>query len=129
MISNYTNYKLVRFLLVLEATTLIQAVRFAIGSNLQRQREYEPPRPHIVYVLADDLGYKDLGIWGAEYRTPTLDRLAGKHAVNLTNYYAQQLCTPSRASLLTGRYSFRTRTNGANYRPYKKDGLPLLSDG
>ena len=69
----------------------------------------EPTRPNIVLILADDLGYGDLasyGHWAIE--TPHLDRLAGQ-GVRLTSFYAASpLCSPSRASLLTGRMPYRT---------------------
>lgn len=62
-------------------------------------------RPNIVMILVDDLGYGDLGVQGApDMRTPAIDRLFGE-GVRLTNFYANcTVCSPSRASLLTGRY-------------------------
>lgn len=59
--------------------------------------------PHVVFVLADDLGWNDLGFHGSVIRTPHLDALAAGGVV-LDNYYVQPLCTPSRSQLLTGRY-------------------------
>lgn len=58
-------------------------------------------RPNIVLVLADDLGYSDLGCYGGEIDTPNLDALA-RRGVRLTNLYTTARCSPSRASLLTG---------------------------
>jgi arylsulfatase A-like enzyme len=63
-------------------------------------------RPHIVYILSDDQGWKDAGLQGSDIRTPTLDRLAADGAV-FRQFYAQNMCTPSRAALMTGRYPFR----------------------
>ncbi len=63
-------------------------------------------RPHIVYILSDDQGWKDAGFQGSDIRTPTLDRLAAQGAV-FSQFYAQNMCTPSRAALMTGRYPFR----------------------
>lgn len=59
--------------------------------------------PHVVFVLADDLGWNDVGFHGSVIRTPHLDALAAGGVV-LDNYYVQPLCTPSRSQLLTGRY-------------------------
>ncbi|MET8779630.1 sulfatase-like hydrolase/transferase [Nocardia sp. NPDC004654] len=57
--------------------------------------------PNIVVVLVDDMGYSDIGPFGSEIETPTLDRLAA-NGIRFTNYYTTPLCSPSRASLLTG---------------------------
>jgi arylsulfatase A-like enzyme len=67
-----------------------------------------PARPNVVLIIADDLGYGDLGSYGApDIRTPNLDRLA-KEGVRLTDYYANApVCTPTRAALITGRYQQR----------------------
>jgi len=63
-------------------------------------------RPHIVYIVADDLGWKDVGFHGSDIRTPNIDRLASEGA-RLEQFYVQPMCTPSRAALMTGRYPFR----------------------
>jgi len=62
-----------------------------------------PPRPNIVLILADDLGYSDIGCFGSEIVTPNLDHLA-QTGVRLTQFYNQARCCPTRAALLTGRY-------------------------
>lgn len=64
------------------------------------------PRPNIVYIMSDDQGWKDVGYHGSDIKTPSLDKLA-KTGVQLQQYYAQSMCTPSRAALMTGRYPFR----------------------
>ena len=63
-------------------------------------------KPNIVYIVADDLGWKDVGFHGSDIRTPALDRLAAE-GVRLEQFYAQPFCTPTRAALMTGRYPFR----------------------
>ncbi|MEV0077968.1 arylsulfatase [Nocardia neocaledoniensis] len=62
--------------------------------------------PNIVVVLVDDMGYSDIGPFGSEIETPTLDRLAA-NGVRLSNYHTTPLCSPSRAALLTGINSHR----------------------
>ena len=63
-------------------------------------------RPNILYILADDLGYSDLGCFGGEIDTPQLDSLAAG-GIRLTQFYNTGRCCPSRAALLTGQYPHR----------------------
>lgn len=63
--------------------------------------------PHILYIVADDLGWKDVGFHGStEIKTPNLDKLAAEGA-RLERFYVQPMCTPTRAALMTGRYPCR----------------------
>jgi uncharacterized sulfatase len=82
--------------------------------------------PNIILILFDDLGYGDLGAYGARgIRTPHLDRLAAE-GVRLTDYYAPApVCSPSRAGLLTGRYPIRTRLTQVPMTPGGTLGAPL----
>lgn len=66
-----------------------------------------PSRPNILVILADDMGYSDLGCFGSEIPTPNLDSLAAQ-GIRLTNLHNNARCCPSRASLVTGLYSHRT---------------------
>jgi arylsulfatase A-like enzyme len=63
-------------------------------------------KPNIVYIVADDLGWKDVGFHGSDIKTPNLDKLAAAGA-KFQQFYAQPMCTPTRAALMTGRYPFR----------------------
>ena len=64
-------------------------------------------QPNIVHIVADDLGWKDVGFNGCtDIRTPNLDALAAGGA-KFTQFYVQPMCTPSRAALMTGRYPYR----------------------
>ena len=63
-------------------------------------------RPNIVLILADDLGYSDIGAYGSEIETPNLDRLAD-NGIRFTQMHNTSKCFPSRASLLTGQYAQR----------------------
>ena len=60
------------------------------------------PQPNILYVIADDLGWADVGFHGSRIKTPNIDRLCAE-GVELTHHYVQPMCTPTRAGLLTGR--------------------------
>src|SRR5438045_1561187 len=63
----------------------------------------EQTKPNIVLVLADDLGWSDLGCYGADlHETPRIDQLA-RESVRFTQAYAMSVCSPSRAMLLTGK--------------------------
>ena len=59
--------------------------------------------PHIVFIVADDYGYNDIGYHGSEILTPNLDKLSAD-GVRLENYYVQPICTPTRSQLMSGRY-------------------------
>ena len=62
------------------------------------------PRPNIVVILVDDMGFSDIGCYGSEIPTPNLDKLAGE-GVRFTQFYNTPRCSPTRAALLTGLYS------------------------
>src|SRR5262245_64742588 len=64
-------------------------------------------KPNIVHIVADDLGWKDVGFNGcSDVKTPNIDKLAAGGA-KFTQFYVQPMCTPTRAALMTGRYPFR----------------------
>ncbi|HEY3863668.1 MAG TPA: sulfatase [Verrucomicrobiae bacterium] len=66
-----------------------------------------PAKPNFIFILADDMGYGDIGPFGsAKNRTPNLDRMA-REGMKLTSFYGAPLCTPSRAQVLTGCYAKR----------------------
>jgi arylsulfatase A-like enzyme len=85
-------------------------------------------QPNIVIILADDLGWGDLGCYGhPSIRTPNLDRMAAE-GMRFTDFYsAAEVCTPSRAALLTGRYPIRSGMCHDQFRVLRRDssgGLP-----
>jgi N-acetylgalactosamine-6-sulfatase len=89
-------------------TTLALAVSIAILGISNARSAEKRSTPNIVFILADDLGYGDLGCYGCrDIKTPHIDRLA-KQGVRFTNFYANgPECSPTRAALLTGRYQQR----------------------
>jgi len=78
-------------------------LRFATLALLLLGGTSAAERPNIVLILADDLGYSDIGCFGSEIETPHLDRLAAK-GLRFTHFYNTGRCCPSRASVLTGLY-------------------------
>jgi arylsulfatase A-like enzyme len=82
-------------------------------------------KPNIVFILADDLGYGDVGVFNPKSKIPTprLDRLAGE-GIRFTDAHAPDaVCTPSRYGFLTGRYAFRSRLKSGVLPPW---GRPLI---
>lgn len=97
------------------------AVFAAISFNglAQEAKTQKTKRPNIILIVADDLGYSDLGAYGSEIATPNLDRLA-KDGLRLQQFYNNSICAPTRASLLTGQYQHKA---GVGY--FSNDlGLP-----
>src|SRR4029453_11338754 len=104
----------------------------AASVSVRSANQDEPP-PNIVIVLADDLGYGDLGAFGnPNVRTPRFDAMAAE-GQKWTNFYVQPVCSPSRAALLTGRLPIRngmfatgSTTAPGVFRDNAAEGLPLM---
>ena len=79
------------------------AVLLFLLSGLNAGQVKEAPRPNIVVIMADDLGFSDVGCYGGEIRTPNIDSLAAD-GVRFTQFYNCARCNPTRNSLLTGLY-------------------------
>nr|WP_256515333.1 arylsulfatase [Alsobacter ponti] len=94
---------------------------FAIRPAMAQQNA---ARPHILYIVADDLGWADVGFHGAEIKTPTLDELA-QGGATLDQFYVQPMCTPTRAALMTGRYPMRYGLQSFVILPEQTFGIPL----
>lgn len=81
-------------------------------------------RPNVVLIMADDMGYSDIGCYGGEIATPALDSLADG-GVRFTQFYNTSRCCPTRAALLTGLYSHQAgmglMTNDRGYEAYRGD--------
>ena len=90
---------------------MILSLVFAISGTASPAAEQAanevPSKPNFIVVLSDDQGYNDIGVYGsADIRTPVLDRMA-EEGIRFTSFYAQPVCGPSRAALLTGAYPLR----------------------
>ncbi len=87
---------------------MVNPVKYILASLLVLAKALpglaQPAKPNIIIILADDLGYSDIGAFGGEIKTPTLDKLA-QNGLVMTQFYNAGRCCPSRASLLTGLYS------------------------
>ena len=106
----------------LAALLALVAATFGLAPA-RAQGEAQRP-PNIIVILADDLGWGDIGANGARLiATPNIDRLAGE-GIRLTSFYAgANVCTPSRAALLTGRYPIRSGMQDVVF-PHSDFGLP-----
>jgi arylsulfatase A-like enzyme len=80
-------------------------------------------QPNIIFIMADDLGNADLGYRGSQIATPNIDKLA-QGGVRLESFYGQQVCTPARAALMTGRYPMRYGLQTLVIFPSHTYGLP-----
>lgn len=96
-------------------------------------RATQPARPNVVLMMADDMGYSDLGCYGSEIDTPNLDRLA-QEGVRFTQFYNTGRCWPTRGALLTGYYAQAirrdqvpgVRSGGRGTRPKWAPLLPKM---
>ena len=92
---------------------LIMTLAVVASAGLSRGAEGSNPRPNVVIILADDLGFGDTGCYGAtKIPTPNIDRL-GREGLRFTDAHATSAtCTPSRYALLTGEYPWRRPGTG-----------------
>ena len=89
------------------ATVILSLDSFKnIGRPMEKAEKATAGKPNIVIILADDMGWADMGYHGAKISTPNIDRLA-KDGVRLENFHVCPLCSPTRAGLLTGRWPIR----------------------
>lgn len=95
-------------------------------------------RPNIIYILADDMGYSDIGCYGGEVLTPNLDALAG-NGIKLRTFYNNARCCPTRASLLTGQYPHtagmglmvtppNAKVEKGSYQGFLDDRVPTIAE-
>ena len=95
-----------------------------------KKSNQENIQPNIIYILADDLGYGDIGVYGQQnFQTPNLDRLA-RGGIKFTQHYSgSTVCAPSRSALMTGQHTGHTFIRGNSEMGFtlEKEGqYPLL---
>lgn len=102
------------------------ALLLAHSATLPAADTSSPTKPNIVFILADDLGYGDLGCYNKDSKipTPNLDRLASEGMRFSDAHAPTSVCTPTRYAILTGRYSWRTRLQRGVLGPW---GSPLIA--
>lgn len=96
-------------------------------TSCTRKQTSEPQKPNIVFILVDDMGWKDLSCYGNEFHeTPAIDQLA-QEGIRFTDAYAScPVCSPTRASILTGKYP--VNVNITDWIPGRQHGIGLEPD-
>lgn len=100
----------------------------AIDSSAQHAalelNEEGSARPNVLLIVVDDLGWKDVGFHDPTFSTPNLDAMVAE-GVELSTFYTAPTCTPSRAQLMTGRYSYRIGMQDSVVHSTEPRGVPL----
>ena len=107
-----------RMLIRIAAALMLSAVQQACHLEAPVSRP-----PNIVILVADDLGWKDVGFHGSEFRTPHIDRIANEGA-ELSRFYAMPVCSPTRVALMTGHHPIRYGLQRATIKPWTDLGIP-----
>lgn len=88
--------------------TLVSVLILFLGCDTKTQLNLDPQKPNIVFIVVDDLGASDFGCYGADlHETPNIDRFAQNNLMFTNSYAAAPVCSPSRASIMTGKYPAR----------------------
>ena len=95
----------------------LAAFFFIFSVSLASAQETKP-RPNIILIMADDLGWSDIGCYGGEIGTPHIDSLA-RDGMRFTQFYNNAICGPTRASLLTGLFCQQTGHRGDRWNEPK----------
>ena len=92
-------------------------------ASLIKERKSTAP-PNVIILLADDLGWADVGFHGSDIETPNIDRLA-KEGMRLERFYVMPICTPTRSALMTGRDPIKLGMANAGIMPWNDGGVSL----
>ena len=107
---------------------IILGVFFLVSCNTNQEKstsEIETKKPNVVFILADDLGYGDLGVTGqTKISTPNIDRLAGQGLLFTNHYTGTTVCAPSRSALMTGLHTGHTPIRG-NFEVQPEGQYPM----
>ena len=107
---------------------IILGVFFLVSCNTNQEKstsEIETKKPNVVFILADDLGYGDLGVTGqTKISTPNIDRLAGQGLLFSNHYTGTTVCAPSRSALMTGLHTGHTPIRG-NFEVQPEGQYPM----
>ena len=105
------------------------AVSFVVGCQSERRRREaaaKRDRPNIIFILADDLGYGDLGCYGQQtIRTPNLDRMAAEGMIFTDHYAGSTVCAPSRCCLMTGMHTGHAHVRGNARVPLRPEDVTV----
>lgn len=113
---------------------LLLFIAAGFGCTPSNSTESASKKPNIVLIMADDLGYSDIGSYGGEIKTPALDGLA-ENGLRFTNFYNTARCCPTRASMLTGLYPHQAGigrmtfdNNKPGYRGFLTDNTATVAE-
>ena len=86
--------------------SILTILLFVVSCSAKSEFDLPSSKPNIIIIVADDLGWRDIGYNGSEIKTPALDKLANEN-IKLTNFYVSPTCSPTRAALISGKYPSR----------------------